>query len=51
MGCAMGTIHKGLEMGWEDQEISGRIENIRINSLVEINQNTKKNPGDISRLD
>ena len=43
------TVTKGLVLGLEDLEIRGRVVTIQ-NSIVEIDQNTKKSPGDLRRL-
>ena len=43
---AFSTVTKGLIKGLEDLEIRGQVEI----SIIEINQNTEKSPGDLRRL-
>ena len=47
----VGTVTKGLLKGPDDLEIKGRVEGKHLNFfIIEIGQNTEKNPGDLSRL-
>ena len=47
---AFGTVTKGLLKRLGDLEVSGRVETIQNDSIIENGQNTKKSPGDLRRL-
>ena len=47
---ALGTITKGLVQGLEDLEIKRTSADYPNYSIVEIDQNSKKSPGDLRRL-
>ena len=47
---AFGTVTKGLVQGLEDLEIKRTSGDHPKSCIVEIGQNTKKNPGDLRRL-
>ena len=45
----LGTVTKGLLQGLEDLEITGRVGDHLNYSIIEINQNTEKSPGELRR--
>ena len=47
---APGTVTKGLVHELEDLEITGQMETVSKNNIVEIGQNTERSPGDLKRL-